>query len=192
VKGLEVNETEAVMTAVGYARVSSIGQSLDVQVEQLRAAGCERIFQEKKSGTTTAGREALQRALEYVREGDTFTITRLDRLARSLVDLRKIVDTLTAKGVGFRVLQQSIDTTRSEGRLLLNLLASFAEFETDIRKERQMEGIAKAKAAGKYRGRPATIDPEKIVALKAEGLGASAIAKRMGVSRASVYRVWAA
>jgi DNA invertase Pin-like site-specific DNA recombinase len=177
------------MVAVAYARVSTTGQSLEVQFDQLRAAGCEKTFCEKRTGTTTTGREELQRALEYVREGDTFTVTRLDRLARSLVDLRKIVDALTAKGVGFRVLQQSIDTTRSEGRLLLNLLASFAEFETDIRKERQMEGIAKAKAAGKYRGRPATIDPTKIAALKAEGLGASAVAKRLGVSRATVYRV---
>jgi DNA invertase Pin-like site-specific DNA recombinase len=177
------------MVAVCYARVSSTGQSLDVQLDQLRAAGCERVFCEKRTGTTTTGREELQRALDYVREGDTFTVTRLDRLARSLVDLRKIVDTLAAKGVGFRVLQQSIDTTRSEGRLLLNLLASFAEFETDIRKERQLEGIAKAKAAGKYRGRPATIDPTKIAALKAEGLGATAIAKRLSCSRASVYRV---
>jgi DNA invertase Pin-like site-specific DNA recombinase len=177
------------MVAVCYARVSSTGQSLDVQLDQLRAAGCEKVFCEKRTGTTTTGREELQRALDYVREGDTFTVTRLDRLARSLVDLRKIVDTLAAKGVGFRVLQQSIDTTRSEGRLLLNLLASFAEFETDIRKERQLEGIAKAKAAGKYRGRPATIDPVKIAALKAEGLGATAIAKKLGIGRASVYRV---
>jgi len=177
------------MVAVCYARVSSTGQSLEVQLDQLRAAGCEKVFCEKKSGTTTTGREELQRALDYVREGDTFTVTRLDRLARSLVDLRKIVDALTAKGVAFRVLQQSIDTNRSDGRLLLNLLASFAEFETDIRKERQMEGIAKAKAAGKYRGRKATIDAAMIAALKAEGLGASAIAKKLGIGRASVYRI---
>jgi DNA invertase Pin-like site-specific DNA recombinase len=100
------------------------------------------------------------------------------------------VDALAEKGVGFRVLQQgSIDTTKSEGRLLLNILASFAEFETDIRKERQADGIAKAKAAGKYRGRPASIDPAQIAAMKADGLGATAIAKKLGVSRASIYRV---
>lgn len=180
------------MTAVAYARVSSTGQSLELQLEQLQVAGCERVFSEKKSGTTTSGREELERALDYVREGDTFTVTRLDRLARSLVDLRKIVDVLTAKGVGFRVLQQNFDTTRSEGRLLLHLLGAFAEFETDLRKERQMEGVLKAKAAGKYRGRPATIDPVKIAALKAEGLGPSAIAKKLGIGRASIYRVTSA
>ena len=177
------------MSVIGYARVSSIGQSLDVQVEQLKEAGCTKIFQEKKSGTTTAGREELERALDYVRDVDILVVCRLDRLARSIVDLRKIIDMLTAKEVGFRVLQQPIDTTRSEGRLLLHLLGAFAEFETDLRKERQLEGIAKAKVAGKYRGRPATIEPTMIAALKAEGLGPSAIAKRLGIGRASVYRV---
>lgn len=176
------------MSIVGYARVSSAGQSLDVQREQLLAAGAEQIFEEKRSGTTTEGREQLEAALRYVRRGDVFLVTRLDRLARSLVDLRRIVDTLTEKGVGFRCLQQHIDTTSSEGRLMLNLLGSFAEFETEIRKERQADGIAKAKAAGRYRGRPKAIDPEQIAALKAEGLGASAIAKRLGIGRASVYR----
>lgn len=177
------------MAVVGYARVSSTGQSLDVQVEQLRAAGCTKIFQEKRSGTTTSGREELQRALDYVRDGDVFVVCRLDRLARSIVDLRRIIDTLTAKEVGFRVLQQAIDTTRAEGRLLLHLLGAFAEFETDLRKERQTEGIAKAKLAGRYKGRPKSIDPASIAALKAEGLGASAIAKKLGIGRASVYRV---
>jgi len=176
------------MSIVGYGRVSSAGQSLDVQREQLLAAGAEQIFEEKRSGTTTEGREQLEAALRYVRKGDVFLVTRLDRLARSLVDLRRIVDTLTEKGVGFRCLQQHIDTTSSEGRLMLNLLGSFAEFETEIRKERQADGIAKAKAAGRYRGRPKAIDPEQIAALRAEGLGASAIAKRLGIGRASVYR----
>lgn len=178
------------MTIVAYARVSTSGQSLEVQLDQLRAAGAEEIFQEKKTGSTTEGREQLEAALRFVRKGDVFVVSRLDRLARSMLDLRRIVDALTKKGVGFRVLQQgSIDTTRSDGRLLLNVLASFAEFELDIRRERQMDGIAKAKAAGKYRGRKKTIDPAKIAALKAEGLGASAIAKKLGIGRASVYRV---
>lgn len=178
------------MTLVGYGRVSSTGQSLDVQVDQLRDAGCEEIFAEKKTGTTTDGREQLEQALKFVRKGDVFVVCRLDRLARSIVDLRKIVDQLEAKGVGFRCLQQgSIDTTRAEGRLLLNILASFAEFETEIRKERQREGIDKAKADGRYRGRPQSIDPSRIAELEAEGLGASAIAKRLGIGRASVYRL---
>ena len=178
------------MTMVGYGRVSSTGQSLDVQVDQLRDAGCEEIFAEKKTGTTTDGREQLEQALKFVRKGDVFVVCRLDRLARSIVDLRKIVDQLEAKSVGFRCLQQgSIDTTRAEGRLLLNILASFAEFETEIRKERQREGIDKAKADGRYRGRPQSIDPSRIAELEAEGLGASAIAKRLGIGRASVYRL---
>jgi DNA invertase Pin-like site-specific DNA recombinase len=177
------------MAVVGYARVSSSGQSLEVQEDQLRKAGCERIFAEKRSGTTTDQREKLAEALDWVRDGDVLVVTRLDRLARSVVDLRQIVDHLTAKGVGFRCLQQHIDTTSSEGRLMLGILAAFAEFETDIRKERQREGIDKAKAAGKYRGRPATIDPGEIRRLEAEGLGPAAIAKRLGIGRASVYRI---
>jgi DNA invertase Pin-like site-specific DNA recombinase len=178
------------MSIVGYARVSSAGQSLEVQLDQLKAAGCDKIFAEKKSGRTTSDRAALADALGYVRDGDVLVVTRLDRLARSMTDLRQIVDQLNAKEVGFRALQQgAIDTTRSDGRLLLNILASFAEFETDIRKERQRDGIAKAKEAGKYRGRPATISRTAITELEAEGLGASEIARRLGVGRASVYRV---
>ncbi len=180
------------MAVVGYARVSSAGQSLEVQQEQLAAAGCMKVFAEKRSGTTTEGREQLDLALSYVREGDVFVVTRLDRLARSLVDLRRTVDALTAKGVGFRCIQQTIDTTSSEGRLMLNILASFAEFETDIRKERQRDGIEKAKEAGKYRGRPASIDTSKIAALEAEGWGPAEIARRLGIGRASVYRLKAA
>jgi DNA invertase Pin-like site-specific DNA recombinase len=178
------------MSTIGYARVSSIGQSLEIQEEQLRAAGCDRIFAEKRSGTSTDGREQLAMALDYVRDGDVLVVTRLDRLARSVSDLRKVIDGLAAKGVGFRAVQQgAVDTTTSSGKLLLNLLSSFAEFETDLRKERQAEGIAKAKLKGIYRGRPKTIDPDEIAKLAAEGLGATAIARRLGVSRASVYRV---
>jgi DNA invertase Pin-like site-specific DNA recombinase len=178
------------MAMVGYARVSSVGQSLDVQLDQLNAAGCEKVFAEKMSGTTTDGRDQLAEALDWVRDGDVLVVSRLDRLARSIIDLRKIIDRLSAKSVGFRCLQQgAIDTTRSDGRLLLNILASFAEFETDIRKERQADGIAKAKSEGKYQGRPATIDPDAIATLESEGLGASAIAKRLGIGRASVYRL---
>jgi DNA invertase Pin-like site-specific DNA recombinase len=177
------------VAVVGYARVSSVGQSLEVQEDHLRQAGCERIFAEKRSGTTTEQREKLAEALAWVRDGDVLVITRLDRLARSVVDLRQIIDTLTAKSVGFRCLQQQIDTTSSEGRLMLGILAAFAEFETDIRKERQREGIEKAKQAGKYRGRPATIDPQRIRELEDQGLGPADIARRLGVGRASIYRV---
>ena len=178
------------MSVIGYARVSTTGQSLDIQREQLLSAGCERVFEEKMSGTTTEGRERLEEALRYVREGDVFAVCRLDRLARSMIDLRKIVDELTAKNVGFRVLQQgAIDTTRSDGRLLLNILASFAEFETDIRKERQADGIAKAKSKGVYKGRKRSLNRDQIKELKAEGVGAAEIARRLNIGRASVYRL---
>jgi DNA invertase Pin-like site-specific DNA recombinase len=178
------------MALVGYARVSSAGQSLEVQEDLLRAAGCDKVFAEKRSGRTTDGRDALADAVAWVREGDVLIVTRLDRLARSITDLRQIVDGLAAKGVGFRALQQTgMDTTTSEGRLLLNILASFAEFEADIRKERQADGIARAKAAGVYQGRPATIDAGEVAKLKAEGVGPAEIARRLGIGRASVYRV---
>lgn len=181
------------MATVGYARVSSTGQSLELQIEQLRAAGCEKLFAEKFTGTTTEGRDQLEAAVDYVREGDVLIVTRLDRLARSLVDLRKIIDRLSAKRCGFRALQQgAIDTTRSDGRLMLNILASFAEFETDIRKERQMEGIAKAKAAGVYTGRKPSVPVEEVRRLAGEGVGPTDIAKRLGIGRASVYRALAA
>lgn len=178
------------MAVVGYARVSSVGQSLEVQLDQLKAAGCEEIFAEKKTGTTKEGREQLDLALKFVRKGDVFVVCRLDRLARSITDLRLIVDQLDAKGVAFRCLQQGgIDTSRSEGRLLLNILASFAEFEADIRRERQQEGINRAKAEGRYRGRVQSISAEEISKLEAEGKGATEIAKLLGIGRASVYRL---
>lgn len=181
------------MALVGYGRVSSTGQQLDVQLDQLRAAGCEKVFAEKRSGTTTDGRAELEACLDWVRSGDVLCVTRLDRLARSMTDLQGIVTRLQTKGVEFRVLQQGgIDTTRPEGRLMLNLLGSFAEFETDLRKERQAEGIAKARAEGRYQGRPKSIKADDILALEAEGLGPSEIARRLGIGRASIYRVKAA
>lgn len=177
------------MAIIGYARVSSVGQSLDIQEAQLAEAGCEKVFSEKITATTTKGRAALAAALDYLREGDVLVVTRMDRLARSIVDLRNVVDGLNAKGVGFRALQQgAIDTTRSDGRLMLNILASFAEFETDIRKERQLEGIAKAKAANVYKGRKPTVPVGDVRRLAAEGVGATEISKRLGIGRASVYR----
>ncbi|MFY7852005.1 MAG: recombinase family protein [Brevundimonas sp.] len=180
------------MAVCGYGRVSSAGQSLDVQVEQLEAVPCDRIFTEKKSGTSTDNRDALNEMMRYVREGDIVVVTRLDRLARSLTDLSKLIDELGAKGVGFRCLQQgAVDTTKPEGRLMLQLLGSFAEFETAIRKERQKEGIEIARAAGRYRGRPRSIDPDDVRRLLASGMGPTAVAKQLGVGRASVYRVTA-
>lgn len=177
------------MKYVGYARVSSIGQSLEVQEGQLRDAGCTKIFAEKKSGTSTEGRAALADALDYVREGDVLLVTRLDRLARSNVDLLNIVNRLSAEGVGFRCLQQGVvDTTTSTGQLFLGILAAVAQFETDLRKERQKDGIEKAKERGVYKGRPATLDQARIRELHEQGVRPTDIARQLKIGRASVYR----
>nr|WP_066593805.1 recombinase family protein [Sphingomonas pruni] len=178
---------------VGYGRVSSERQSLDIQHEALAQAGCEKVFSEKMSGRSTNEREQLAMALDFVRDGDTLVCTRLDRLARSVGDLHRIIERLTEKKVAFRCLNQSgVDTDTSTGRLMLSILGAVAAFENDIRRERQLEGIEKAKAAGKYRGRPVSIDPAKVKALKETGMGAAEIAKAMNIGRASVYRALAA
>jgi DNA invertase Pin-like site-specific DNA recombinase len=175
---------------VGYARVSSSSQSVEVQHEQLAAAGCEKIFAEKRSGRTVEGRNALADAIDFVRDGDVLAVTRLDRLARSVVDLHRLVERLTAKGCGFRVLQQSgIDTTTSTGKLTLSILGAVAEFEADIRRDRQRDGIERAKTNGVYCGRRLSIDAAKIEALRAAGMKPAEIARAMGVGRASVYRL---
>jgi DNA invertase Pin-like site-specific DNA recombinase len=177
------------MTTIGYARVSTTDQDLTIQLAALNAAGCDVIRQEKASGTTTAGRAELKTVLDFIRAGDTLVVTRIDRLARSIGDLQDIVRTVRAKGAALRATEQPIDTSTAAGKCFLDMLGVFAEFETNLRKERQMEGIAKAKAAGVYKGRPATIEYARVRDLKAEGLGASKIAKRLGIARASVYRV---
>jgi DNA invertase Pin-like site-specific DNA recombinase len=177
------------MTMVGYARVSSAGQCLDLQQDQLIQAGCEKLFAEKQSGTSAGNRLALQDALEWLREGDTLVVTRLDRLARSGKDLHNIIDKLSRKKVSFQCLQQgAVDTTSSMGKLVLGILGAVAEFETDIRKERQREGIEKAKAAGVYKGRKPTVDVDAVRSLRDQGLGGTQIAKQLGIGRASVYR----
>jgi DNA invertase Pin-like site-specific DNA recombinase len=151
-----------------------------------------RIRAEKISGTSTEGRAELHTILAFLRRGDTLTVTRIDRLARSIADLSNIVRDLDAKGVALKATEQPIDTSTAAGKAFLGMLGVFAEFETNIRKERQLEGIAAAKKAGVYKGRPATIKAEEIAALKAEGLGASEIARRLKIGRASVYRLMAA
>ncbi|MDR6954741.1 DNA invertase Pin-like site-specific DNA recombinase [Ancylobacter sp. 3268] len=172
----------------GYARVSTTDQDLDIQEAALCAAGATVIRSEKKSGTTAKGRTELQTLIEFARKGDAILVTRIDRLARSIADLATIVAMLEAKGVTLRATEQPIDTSSAAGRAFLQMLGVFAEFETAIRRERQLEGIAKAKAEGVYKGRPASIDPSQVKALAAEGKGASEIVKMLGISRASVYR----
>jgi DNA invertase Pin-like site-specific DNA recombinase len=174
---------------VGYARVSSIGQDLAVQLEKLAAAGVEKVYEEKQSGLDKS-RPKLAEVLDFVREGDVLVVTKLDRLARSAVHLHQIVDRLNEKGVGFRVLDDgTLDTTTRTGKLVFGILASIAEFETALRKERQMEGIAKAKAEGKTGGRPKTVDEAAIRSMRREqGMSVPGIIKATGVSRAAIYR----
>lgn len=177
------------MTIFGYARVSTTDQDLTIQTDALRKAGCEVIREEKRSGTTREGRQELDTLMTFVRAGDTLTVTRIDRLARSIGDLQDIVRALKAKGVALKATEQPIDTGTAAGKAFLDMLGVFAEFETNLRKERQMEGIAKAKAEGVYKGRKPSIDPAKVRAMHGEGLPPTAIAKALGIGRASVYRV---
>jgi DNA invertase Pin-like site-specific DNA recombinase len=176
------------MTTIGYARVSTTDQNLELQENALRAAGCELIRSEKRSGTTTSGREELRTVLDFLRTGDVLMVTRIDRLARSIGDLQDIVRTVKARGASLGATEQPIDTSTAAGKCFLDMLGVFAEFETNLRKERQLEGIADAKARGVYQGRKASIDTAKVNELRAQGQGASAIAKAPKIGRASVYR----
>lgn len=176
------------MARVGYARVSTIGQSLDVQLDKL--ANCKKVFQEKKSGVDQ-NRPRLQACLEYVREGDVLVVTRLDRLARSTLHLCQIADTLREKGVDLMVIDQSIDTSSATGRLLFNMLGAIGQFETEIRAERQMEGIMKAKSNGVKFGRQKALTGEQIAELRkkrSEGALIRDLMADFSLSKASVYR----
>lgn len=173
---------------VGYARVSSVGQSLDVQLDQLRAAGCDKVFAEKKSGRTAKDRPQLQEALEFAREGDALVVTRIDRLARSVGDLQEIVKALKAKGVALKATEQSVDTSTAAGKAFLDMLGVFAEFEATLRAERQRDGIEKAKERGVYKGRPPSLDTARILELHGQGVRPVDIARQLNIGRASVYR----
>ena len=173
----------------GYARVSTAEQDLSIQLEALKTAGCDVIRSEKVSGTSVSGRTELRNLLDFARNGDTIVVTRIDRLARSVRDLQNIVHELKEKGVSLKATEQAVNTSTSAGKCFLDMLSVFAEFETNLRRERQMEGIAKAKSRGVYSGRKQTIDVERVQRLKAKGMGATAIAQEMGIDRTSVYRV---
>jgi DNA invertase Pin-like site-specific DNA recombinase len=179
-------------TIVGYARVSTSGQSLDVQLDKLSAYGCTRVFAEKRSGRQADSRPELQACLQFLRDGDTLVISKLDRMARSILDLAKIADQLKKKGVALKVLDQAIDTGTSEGRLMFSLLASFAEFENDIRAERQADGIAKAKERGVAFGRKRALTPEQCKRIKIlreeESFSVPQLADRFNVGPATIYR----
>jgi DNA invertase Pin-like site-specific DNA recombinase len=177
---------------VGYARTSTTDQKagLEAQLRDLKAIGCPRIFSEELSSVESK-RPQLEAALDYVREGDTFVVTKLDRLARSVADLVKLTGALAAKGVGLRILALNLDTTTPTGKLMLNLMGSIAEFERELMLERQREGIAKAKAEGRYKGRAPVPDAKagEVLRLRGEGLTAEAIVKATGVGRTSVFRI---
>jgi DNA invertase Pin-like site-specific DNA recombinase len=178
-------------TTVGYARVSTIDQDLSLQEAALTAAGCVKLFKEKATGTQATGRKALAAVLEYVREGDTLVVTRIDRLSRSIADLQDLVRALKAKGVALRCTEQPVDTSTAAGKAFLDMLGVFAEFETNLRKERQLEGIAAAKAKGVYKGRKPSVDVGKARELAAAGMGPTQIARELKIGRASVYRALA-
>lgn len=180
---------------IGYARTSTLDQKagLEAQKRDLEAAGCERTFEEEVSSVDVVKREKLEEALTFARQGDTLVVTKLDRLARSMFHLMQILARLEEKSVALRILDMSLDTSTTNGRLMLGILGSVAQFEREIMLERQREGIAKAKAEGKYKGRKPTAQAksEEVRKLAAEGVGKVEIASRLGIGRASVYRILA-
>lgn len=177
------------MTTIGYARVSTNDQDLSIQKEALHAAGCSVVRAEKRSGTSIEDRAELQIVLDFLQAGDVLMVTRIDRLARSVADLQDIVRRLKAKGAALKAVEQPVDTSTAAGKAFLDMLGVFAEFETNLRRERQLEGIAQAKVKGVYKGRKPSINRAKVFELHANGQGATAIANELKIGRASVYRV---
>jgi len=176
------------MAKVGYARVSSVGQSLDVQLEKLN--NCDKLFEEKRSGTTN-DRPMLKQCLNYFREGDQLIVTRIDRLAHSTLHLCQIAETLREKSVDLVVLDQNIDTSDATGRLLFNMLGAIGQFETEIRAERQMDGIKKAKDRGVQFGKRPALTNEQIVELRdkrAQGTLIKDLMAHYNLSKATIYR----
>ncbi|MFI5343762.1 MAG: recombinase family protein [Chlamydiales bacterium] len=176
---------------IGYARTSTVEQisGFESQIKELQKAGCEKIFREQVS--SIAIRIQLESALEFVREGDIFVVTKIDRLARSISDLMAIIKSLEKKGVGLRILNLGIDTSTPTGKLMLTVLGGIAQFEREIMLERQREGVAKAKAEGKYKGRkPIAMDRRReVIRLVMSGMSKANVAKQMGIGEASVYRI---
>lgn len=176
---------------VGYARVSSSGQNLQSQIESLTAIGCTKIFQEKKSGTKVDNRPQLKEALDFVREGDEFYVTRLDRCSRSVQHLHQIVDVLNVKGVAFKATEQDLDTGTSAGRLMIGLLSIVSAFETDLRAERQADGIKSAQVRGVKFGAKPVFDPERTkeaILRQQQGITNQVIADEYGIGRSTLLR----
>jgi DNA invertase Pin-like site-specific DNA recombinase len=176
------------MAKVGYARVSSLSQSTDIQKEALTKAGCDPVRTEKKSGSTTEGRTELATILDFLQSGDVLCVHKLDRLGRNTRDVLNLVHELDERGCSLQVLEPAIDTSGPMGKVMLTVLGMVSEMELGFIKERQRAGIEKAKAAGVYKGRPMSLDYDKIKQLMAEGMGATAIARELGCSRGAIYK----
>tara|TARA_R110002049_G_scaffold295936_1_gene483723 strand:+ start:163 stop:738 length:576 start_codon:yes stop_codon:yes gene_type:complete len=181
---------------IGYARTSTLDQKagFEGQLRDLEAVGCEKVYKEQVSSVDVRKRLELERAIDQLRDGDTLIVTKLDRLARSVPHLLEVLQRIQAKQASLRILDMNIDTSTPTGKLMLTVLGSVAAFEREIMLERQREGIAKAKDAGKYKGRKPTAmaKADEVKQLQAEGIGATEIASRVGIGRASVYRILAA
>lgn len=184
---------DGVVMDIGYARTSTLEQvaGFEAQKRELEAAGCTKVFAEQVSSVAERGQ--LEAAIDYLREGDALVVTKLDRLARSMRDLLDIVDRVKAKGAGLRILGMNLDTTTATGELMLNVLGAVAAFERSMMLERQREGIAKAKAEGKFKGRAPTARAKagEVEAMLAAGESPTAVAKKLGIGRSSVYRAMA-
>lgn len=178
---------------IGYARSSTLDQkaSIEAQVRDLEQAGCDRVFKEQVSSVDVANREQLALALDFIREGDTLVVTKLDRLARSTAHLVQITETLKSKGAALRILDLGIDTSTPTGQLMLTVLGGIAQFEREIMLERQREGIEKARREGKYKGRKPTAreKSEEVLRLVAQGVKPVEVARKVGIGRSSVYRI---
>ena len=175
----------------GYARVSAHDQHTTIQVEALKAAGCHRVWEEKVSGTTRIARTELESVLSYLRSGDTLVVTRIDRLARSLKDLQDIIHELKGRGVHLQATEQPVDTSTAAGKAFLDVLGVFAEFESSLRRERQLDGIALAKAAGKYKGKAPLRQElkDQVINLFKSGTKQVDIISQIGIGRTSVHTI---
>ena len=181
-------------TLVGYARTSTVEQEagLEAQIAELQSLGCTKVFAEHVS-SVDAQRPELRAALEWCREGDTFIVTRPDRLARSVTDLMRIIEDLKTRKIAIRILSLGVDTSSATGTLVVQVMGAVSQFERSVMLERQKVGVAKAKAAGKYKGRAPTARAKtsEVLRLKAEGKTVAQIAQTVGISRASIYRAFA-
>lgn len=179
------------MAFVGYARVSTIDQDLSIQVDALKKAGCKKIFSEKKSGTSKKNRSAFEELLEYLREGDTLLVTRIDRLTRSILDLQNLLIQFRENKIHLKAIEQPVDTSSASGKMFLDILGVFAEFETNLRRERQLEGIARAKENNVYKGKKpyAMAKAEEVLKLIDEGFTRESAAIECKISVPSVYRI---